>query len=145
MDGAPSRSRDGYVGSSTTTSVQRKSAASYTCRFMLTCDNPMTHSADRPYHLRKVLRVKAEGKGILLNPLFNKGTAHNSGERDRLGLRGLLPSQVMTFEGQIERVMQAFYKEKDPFRKYATKITPPAMPITAIAKATFLTHCFGLR
>jgi len=72
----------------------------------------------RPYHLRKVLRVKAEGKGILLNPLFNKGTAHNSGERDRLGLRGLLPSQVMTFEGQIERVMQAFYKEKDPFRKY---------------------------
>ena len=36
----------------------------------------------------------------------------------RLGLRGLLPSQVMTFEGQIERVMNQFYKEKDPFRKY---------------------------
>jgi hypothetical protein len=71
----------------------------------------------RPYHFRKVLQVKAEGKGILLNPLWNKGTAFNDGERDRLALRGLIPSRVLSFEDQISRVMDQFHSEPSPFRK----------------------------
>jgi hypothetical protein len=36
------------------------------------------------------LRIKNErGMEILHNPLYNKGTAFKSGERDRLGFRGL--------------------------------------------------------
>ena len=44
-----------------------------------------------PYHLRKGLKVTTTGLALLHDPLFNKGTGFNMGERDRLGLRGLLP------------------------------------------------------
>ncbi|XP_068650083.1 NAD-dependent malic enzyme 62 kDa isoform, mitochondrial-like [Aristolochia californica] len=42
---------------------------------------------------------------ILHDPWFNKGTAFSMTERDRLDLRGLLPSNVMTEEQQIQRFM----------------------------------------
>ncbi|XP_054783036.1 NAD-dependent malic enzyme 62 kDa isoform, mitochondrial isoform X2 [Prosopis cineraria] len=42
---------------------------------------------------------------ILHDPLFNKGTAFTTTERDRLDLRGLLPPNVMSTELQIERFM----------------------------------------
>ena len=33
--------------------------------------------------------------------VFNKGTAHPLVERERLGLRGLLPPRVLTMEQQV--------------------------------------------
>lgn len=42
---------------------------------------------------------------ILHDPWFNKGTAFSMTERDRLDLRGLLPSNVMTPQQQIDRFM----------------------------------------
>ena len=57
-------------------------------------------------------------KGILLNPLFNKGTAFNDGERDRLGLRGLLPPRVVSFEDQIDRVLLQLEREDSDIKKY---------------------------
>ena len=48
--------------------------------------------------MRTALKVKAEGANILHNPLFNKGSAFRHGERDRLGIRGLLPSRAMTMQ-----------------------------------------------
>lgn len=42
---------------------------------------------------------------ILHDPWFNKGTAFSMTERDRLDLRGLLPTNVMSSEQQIERFM----------------------------------------
>ena len=47
-----------------------------------------------PYHLRPALKVKVEGKGILMDPAYNKGAAFPLGERDRLGIRGLLPPRT---------------------------------------------------
>jgi hypothetical protein len=41
------------------------------------------------------LKVSDKGSDILTNPLFNKGVAFKSGERDRLGVRGLLPPRIM--------------------------------------------------
>lgn len=40
------------------------------------------------------LRVSARGADILYNPLYNKGTAFKSGERDRLGFRGMLQRRL---------------------------------------------------
>ena len=51
-----------------------------------------------PYHLRPALKVKVEGKGILMDPAYNKGAAFPLGERDRLGIRGLLPPSTFFFE-----------------------------------------------
>eukprot|EP00038_Savillea_parva_P001424 m.103828 g.103828 ORF g.103828 m.103828 type:complete len:654 (+) comp10498_c0_seq1:48-2009(+) len=76
-----------------------------------------THGS-RPYHLRKTIRVKTQGKGILTNPLYNKGSAFMHGERDRLGIRGLLPSRMLEMEAQIERVMGHLELEESPIRKY---------------------------
>mmetsp|Transcript_48944 Transcript_48944/g.158555 ORF Transcript_48944/g.158555 Transcript_48944/m.158555 type:complete len:602 (-) Transcript_48944:307-2112(-) len=43
----------------------------------------------------------SDGWDILNNPLWNKGTAFTWAERERLGLRGLLPAQVRTIEEQV--------------------------------------------
>ncbi|XP_071718484.1 NAD-dependent malic enzyme, mitochondrial-like [Rutidosis leptorrhynchoides] len=47
--------------------------------------------------------INKKGVDILHNPWFNKGTAFSMTERDRLELRGLLPTNIMTDQQQIER------------------------------------------
>ncbi|HTF53132.1 MAG TPA: NAD-dependent malic enzyme [Pseudonocardia sp.] len=44
---------------------------------------------------------------LLTNPLTNRGTAFSDAERDRWGLRGLLPPTVETLQEQAERAWQA--------------------------------------
>ena len=55
---------------------------------------------------------------ILTDPLFNKGTAFKSGERDRLRFRGLVPPRVLNIKLQKERVLEAVRKEDSNIRKY---------------------------
>ena len=50
------------------------------------------------------LRSTSYGVDILHDPLWNKGTAFNYVERDRLGLRGLIPPMVKTLDEQKKRV-----------------------------------------
>ena len=38
--------------------------------------------------------VRKKGKNLLSDPIFNKGLGFPRAERDRLGIRGLLPSQM---------------------------------------------------
>lgn len=54
----------------------------------------------------KPLRTTQHGVGILHDPLWNKGTAFNFYERDRLGLRGLLPPCERSIDQQKERVLK---------------------------------------
>ncbi|XP_042505148.1 NAD-dependent malic enzyme 62 kDa isoform, mitochondrial-like isoform X3 [Macadamia integrifolia] len=49
--------------------------------------------------------VHKRGLDILHDPWFNKGTAFSMTERDRLDIRGLLPSNIMTAQQQIDRFM----------------------------------------
>jgi len=68
--------------------------------------------AEAPFvrHLRP-LRTPQFGVDILHDPLWNKGTAFNYSERDRLGLRGLLPPAERSLEQQKERVLKHLEKE----------------------------------
>ena len=44
------------------------------------------------------------GVNLLRNPWFNKSSAFTEEERDELGLRGLLPPRVSTFDEQVTRL-----------------------------------------
>ena len=48
------------------------------------------------------LQISVKGSDVLTDPLFNKGTAFKSGERDRLKIRGLLPPRVMNIRKLID-------------------------------------------
>ena len=47
--------------------------------------------------------TKARGLAVLNSPLLNKGTAFSSEERIALGLTGLLPPEIGTLAGQVNR------------------------------------------
>ncbi|OWM64201.1 hypothetical protein CDL15_Pgr018772 [Punica granatum] len=52
--------------------------------------------------------VHKRGADILHDPWFNKETGFPLTERDRLGLRGLLPPRVISFEQQYARFMESY-------------------------------------
>ncbi|XP_024992847.1 NAD-dependent malic enzyme 59 kDa isoform, mitochondrial [Cynara cardunculus var. scolymus] len=52
--------------------------------------------------------VHKRGADILHDPWFNKDTGFPLTERDRLGIRGLLPPRVISFEQQYERFMESY-------------------------------------
>jgi len=52
--------------------------------------------------------VRKKGKNLLSDPIFNKGLGFPRAERDRLGIRGLLPSQVLAVGGQEENIMNEY-------------------------------------
>lgn len=51
------------------------------------------------------LNSKKSGIDIIQDPLWNKSMAFSISERDRLGLRGLIPPGVRTLEDQVARVI----------------------------------------
>ena len=55
-----------------------------------------------------VIITTLKGKEILSNPFLNKGVAFTNGEREDLGLVGLLPPQVLTLDEQVNRVYEQF-------------------------------------
>jgi malate dehydrogenase (oxaloacetate-decarboxylating)(NADP+) len=61
----------------------------------------------------KPLRTKQYGIDVLHDPLWNKSSAFDYSERDRLGLRGLLPPTVRTLEDQVARVIKAIRELPD--------------------------------
>jgi hypothetical protein len=53
----------------------------------------------------KPIKTKQFGIDILHDPLWNKSMAFEYSERDRLGLRGLLPPEHRTIENQVQRTI----------------------------------------
>lgn len=64
------------------------------------------------------ISVNCRGNEILNNPLYSKGTAFKGRERDRLRVRGLLPSRRVNMHIQIERVLQEIRAEDSMIRKH---------------------------
>lgn len=63
------------------------------------------------------LKTYKRGIDILHDPLWNKSLAFTYSERDRLGLRGLLPPTVRTIEGQVKRVLTHLRSHPDAVSK----------------------------
>jgi malate dehydrogenase (oxaloacetate-decarboxylating)(NADP+) len=58
------------------------------------------------------------GMTLLRDPLLNKGTAFSDGERDKFGLRGLLPPCVLTMQAQADRVLTNMRNLPTDLEKY---------------------------
>lgn len=59
-----------------------------------------------------------QGRPVLENPIYNKGSAFTEDERDALGLRGLLPPHVDTLEEQLTRAYDAFVEAATDLQKH---------------------------
>src|SRR5271167_674407 len=58
------------------------------------------------------------GLALLRDPLLNKGTAFTAGERDALGLRGLLPAHQLSIKAQAERMLTNLRRLPNDLEKY---------------------------
>ncbi len=58
------------------------------------------------------------GKPLLHDPNRNKSTAFTRNERERLGLRGLLPWRVSDMQGQVRRVLGNLRRKPSDIEKY---------------------------
>lgn len=56
----------------------------------------------------KVEIVRKKGKNVLNDAISNKGLGFPRSERDRLGVRGLLPSQILSVQEQEENIIKEF-------------------------------------
>jgi len=52
--------------------------------------------------------VKKNGKNLLSDPIYNKGLAFPPAERDRLGIRGLIPTSQLAMEEQEKVIMDEY-------------------------------------
>jgi malate dehydrogenase (oxaloacetate-decarboxylating) len=66
------------------------------------------------------MEVSADQRGVALfeDPIANKGTAFDAGERQALGLDGLLPPAVETLEQQARRAREAFTRYGDDLARH---------------------------
>jgi malate dehydrogenase (oxaloacetate-decarboxylating)(NADP+) len=60
------------------------------------------------------------GVTLLQDGMLNKGTAFSETERDALGLRGLLPPFVHTFDEQVMRFLATLRHHTDPLDKFVS-------------------------
>ncbi len=58
------------------------------------------------------------GYGLLRDPRLNRSTAFTREERERLGLRGLLPAASLTQELQVERVLENLRRKETDLERY---------------------------
>jgi malate dehydrogenase (oxaloacetate-decarboxylating)(NADP+) len=63
-------------------------------------------------------RSTMRGVTLLRDPIRNRGTAFSEEERDRLGLRGLLPPRINTIDEQVRRALANIRREQTPLEKY---------------------------
>lgn len=67
---------------------------------------------------REVLETPLTGQALLDTPLLNKGSGFPAEERRALGLEGLLPPHVSTWEEQLLRTYGNFREKKTDLEKY---------------------------
>ena len=88
-------------------SLVRRRVASIGVRSM--SDNAIPPIKQYPWPMR----TRQFGVDILHDALWNKGTAFDINERDRLGLRGLLPPVIKGLDEQVQRVLRQLAAEPD--------------------------------
>ncbi len=63
-------------------------------------------------------RISTRGLEVINDPALNKGTGFGLEERERLGLRGLVPPKVFTLDEQMESILSRVRAEDTPLAQY---------------------------
>lgn len=95
--------------------LSRPNSAASLCRIGSTCFSSTGTTPRIKYE--KPLKTKQYGIDILHDPLWNKSLAFDLSERDRLGLRGLVPPAVRSLESQVLRIINAIRHLPDDVAK----------------------------
>jgi hypothetical protein len=82
----------------------------------------------------QTLIVRKKGHDVIADALFNKGTAFPHAERERLGLRGLLPPRILSLEEQEQRIM------KD-YREGLDYVSPEEVENWSISRFDYTSNC----
>ena len=77
-----------------------------------------TYAATGTGNQHRSVKVNCRGIKLLHDPILNRGSAFTEEERDRFGLRGLLPPGVSTLAQQSIRNYQSISRKRDPMEKY---------------------------
>jgi malate dehydrogenase (oxaloacetate-decarboxylating) len=64
------------------------------------------------------LGSRRRGRDLISQSLLNKGAGFTEEERDAFGLRGLLPTRVMTIEEQVELELEHVRRKTDDLERY---------------------------
>jgi malate dehydrogenase (oxaloacetate-decarboxylating) len=64
------------------------------------------------------LASRRRGRDLIGHSLLNKGAGFTEEERDAFGLRGLLPTRVMTIEEQVELELEHVRRKTDDLERY---------------------------
>jgi malic enzyme/predicted transcriptional regulator len=67
---------------------------------------------------RGQLETPRRGRDLISHSLLNKGAGFPEDERDALGLRGLLPTRVMTIEEQVQLELEHVRRKTDDLERY---------------------------
>ena len=96
-----------------------------TARILVNCNrlglSPKPGIVARYFALDKRLSLEpphdSRGINLLHDPLWNKGTSFGISERERFGVRGLLPPRILDMDDQIARFLAYLDDEPDDIRK----------------------------
>jgi malic enzyme len=66
----------------------------------------------------EVTRTRLRRLEVIHDPHLNRGTAFSADERERLGIRGLVPPRMQPLEQQIERIYAAFKQLQTPLDRF---------------------------
>ncbi len=69
-------------------------------------------------HDSPTLPVKKRGRDLLRDPSLNKGTGFADSERDALGLRGLVPPEVVSIDDQVQRALENYQHQTNDLDRY---------------------------
>ncbi|ACO47020.1 NAD-dependent malic enzyme [Deinococcus deserti] len=76
------------------------------------------YDVKRDEHGQRYIDVYVNGLALLQNPLLNKTTAFTSQERIELGLEGLIPPHISTFEEQKQRTYLRYLRQATDLEKH---------------------------
>ena len=88
-------------------------------------DSSIHPDRDVGARIGEVVLTTKFGHDLLLDPLLNKGTSFPMDERERLGIRGLVPPRSpdakteAALAKQVKRIMRRYFELSSPIGKYA--------------------------